>query len=105
MITYDEFSKLDLRVAEVINATEVEGVDKLLLLTIDVGSETKQIVAGIKKAYSPEQIRGKKIIVVNNLKPTKIRGILSNGMLLAASDGEPVLLTVDKPVKNGSKIS
>jgi len=104
MITYDEFSKLDLRVAEIIEAKEVEGADKLLQLTIDVG-EKKQIVAGIKTAYSPEDLVGKQIIVINNLEPAKIRGVESNGMLLAASDEEEiVLLTVDKPVKNGSKI-
>ncbi|MBU3905104.1 MAG: methionine--tRNA ligase subunit beta [Nanoarchaeota archaeon] len=103
MITYVEFSKLDLRVAEIKEAKEVEGADKLLELTIDVGEE-KTIVAGIKTAYSPEELIGKQIIVVNNLEPAKIRGVESNGMLLAATDGEPVLLTVDKPVKNGSKI-
>jgi len=103
MITYDEFSKLDLRVAEIKEAKEVEGADKLLQLTIDVGEE-KQIVAGIKTAYTTEELVGKQIIVVNNLEPAKIRGIESNGMLLAATDGEPVLLTIDKPVKNGSKI-
>lgn len=103
MITYDEFSKMELVVAEILEAEEVEGASKLLKLKIDVGEE-KTIVAGIKTAYSPEDLIGKQIIVVNNLEPAKIRGIESNGMLLAATDGEPVLLTVDKPVKNGSKI-
>lgn len=103
MITYDEFLKLDLRVAEIKEAKEVAGADKLLELTIDVGEE-KTIVAGIKTAYSVEELVGKQIIVVNNLEPATIRGVESNGMLLAATDGEPVLLTIDKPVKNGSKI-
>ena len=104
MITYDEFSKLDLRVAEIKEAKEIEGADKLLQLAIDIGEE-KQIVAGIKTAYTIEELVGKQIIIINNLEPAKIRGIESNGMLLAATDnGEPILLTIDKPVKNGSKI-
>lgn len=104
LITIEDFGKLELKVATVVEAEAVEGSDKLIKLQIDVG-EKKQIVAGIRKAYAPEELIGKQIIVVNNLQPAKLKGIESNGMLLAASDGEPVLLTVDKPVKNGSKIS
>ena len=106
MITYDEFAKLDLRVAEIKEVNEIEGADKLLKLTIDVGEE-KTIVAGIKAAYPPEELVGKQIIVVNNLQPVKLKGVESNGMLLAAlnENREPILLTVDKPVKSGSKIS
>ena len=104
MISYDEFSKIDLRVAEIIKVKEIEGADKLLQLIIDIGEE-KQIVAGIKTSYSREELIGKQIIVVNNLESAKIRGIESNGMLLAATEnGEPILLTIDKPVKNGSRI-
>ena len=103
MIKYDEFEKVKLKVAEIKAVEDIEGADKLYKLTIDVGEE-RTIIAGIKSAYSKEELIGKQIIVVNNLEPAKIRGVESNGMLLAASDGEPVLLTIDKPVKNGSKI-
>jgi len=104
LITIEDFGKVELKVATILEAEAVEGSDKLVRLQIDAGDK-KQIVAGIRKAYNPEELVGKQIIVVNNLQPAKLKGIESNGMLLAASDGKPVLLTVDKPVKNGSKIS
>ncbi len=104
MIKFDDFEKVKLKVAEIKTVEDVEGADKLYKMTIDVGEE-RTIIAGIKKAYTKEELIGKKIIVVVNLEPATIKGVKSNGMLLAASDGEPVLLTVDKPVKNGSKIS
>lgn len=104
LITIQDFGKVELKVATILEAEAVEGSDKLVKLQIDVG-EKKQIVAGIRKAYSPEELVGKQIIVVNNLQPAKLKGIESNGMLLAAVDNEPVLLTVDKKVKNGTKIS
>ena len=104
MITYDDFAKLELRVAEIKDVQEIEGADKLWKIIIDVGEE-KQIVAGIKQHYTKEELIGKQIIVVNNLEPAKLRGVESNGMLLAASDEDRVvLLTMDKKVKNGSKI-
>src|SRR5690554_1816779 len=84
-ITIDEFARLDLRVAKVISAEKVEGADKLLCLQIKVGAEERQIVAGIAKHYTPDELVGKEIVVVANLKPTKLRGVLSQGMLLAAS--------------------
>jgi len=104
MIKFDEFEKVKLKVAEIKTVEDIEGADKLYKMTVDSGEE-RTIVAGIKSAYTKEELVGKKIIIVANLEPAKIRGVKSNGMLLAASDGEPVLLTVDKPVKNGSKIS
>ncbi|MGB8658738.1 MAG: methionine--tRNA ligase [Candidatus Zixiibacteriota bacterium] len=105
-LTFEEFSKLDLRVAEVKEAERVKGADKLLKLKIDLGSEERQIVAGIAEQYSPEEMVGKKIVVVANLKPAKIRGIESKGMLLAAKDGAILsLVSLDKEVKGGSKIS
>jgi methionine--tRNA ligase beta chain len=97
-IEYTEFAKLELRVAKVLEARPHPNADKLLLLQIDVGDVQKQIVAGIRQHYTPEQLVGKEIIVVNNLKPTMIRGETSNGMLLAATSGERViLLTTDDP--------
>jgi methionyl-tRNA synthetase len=82
-----DFQKLDLRVAEVKQAEKVEGTDKLLKLQIDIGGEPRQIVAGIAQHYKPEELIGKKIVVVANLKPATIRGVESRGMLLAASAG------------------
>jgi methionyl-tRNA synthetase len=105
-VSFEEFSKIDFRVAEVKQAEKVKGADKLLKLKIDLGSEEREIVAGIAPAYPPEAMVGKKIVVVTNLKPAKIKGIESKGMLLAAKDGEILsLVAVDKDVKKGSKIS
>lgn len=97
-IAYEDFAKLELRVARVVEARPHPNADKLMLLQIDVGGETKQIVAGIRQHYAPEQLAGKLIVVVNNLAPAMLRGETSNGMLLAATSGERViLLTVDDP--------
>ena len=105
-VSFEEFSKLDFRVAEVRQAERVSGANKLLKLKIDLGSEEREIVAGIAEHYSPEEMVGKKIVVVANLKPVKIRGIESRGMLLAAKDGNLLsLVCLDKNVTAGSKIS
>lgn len=105
-ISYDEFAKMDLRVARVLEAAAVEGANKLLRLIIDLGAEQRQIVAGIAPHYTPEQLVGKTIIVVANLAPRKVRGVESNGMLLAAHDGEALrLVTTDIPAAPGSKVS
>ena len=105
IISYDEFKKIDLRVGKVVSAEEVSGTDKLLKLEISLGAETRTIVAGVKKHYSAEEILGKKIVVVTNLQPVKLRGIESQGMLLAAVDKDNVvLLTIDKDITEGSKI-
>ena len=105
MISYEDFSKLDLRVAEILEVKDHPNADKLYILKIKIGKEKKQIVAGIRKYYSKEELIGKKIVVVNNLEPAKLRGEESNGMLLAASDDKNiVLITTDKDIENGSKI-
>jgi methionyl-tRNA synthetase len=97
-IAYDVFAQVELRVAQVLEARPHPNADRLMLLKIDVGDEQKQIVAGIRQHYTPEQIVGKKIVVVNNLAPAVLRGEASQGMLLAATSGERVvLLTVDDP--------
>jgi methionyl-tRNA synthetase len=97
-ITYEDFAKLELRVARVVEARPHPNADKLVLLQIDVGDEQKQIIAGIRQHYASEQLVGKLIVVVNNLEPAMLRGETSNGMLLAATSGERViLLTVDEP--------
>ncbi len=101
-IAYDDFAKVELRVAKVLEARPHPNADKLLLLQVDVGDEPKQIVAGIRQHYTPEQLVGKLIVVVNNLAPAMLRGETSNGMLLAATSGERVvLLTVDDPACAG----
>ncbi len=95
-ISIDEFAKIELKTAEVIQAERVEGTDKLLKLQIKIGDEMRQIVAGIAEFYGEEELVGKMIVVITNLKPAVIRGIESNGMLLAASsDGSIVLVSVD----------
>jgi methionyl-tRNA synthetase len=95
-----------MRVAEVVEAERVKGTDKLLKLQISLGDEKRQIVAGVAEHYSPEKITGMKIIVVTNLKPVVIRGIPSNGMLLAATSGKKlVLLTPDGDLPAGAKVS
>jgi len=97
-IAYDDFAKVELRVALVLEARPHPNADKLLLLQVDAGDGPKQIVAGIRQHYTPEQLVGKRIVVVNNLQPAMLRGEASNGMLLAATSGEKVvLLTPDDP--------
>jgi tRNA-binding protein len=106
-IGYDDFAKLDLRVARVIEARPHPNADKLMLLQVELGDGVqKQIVAGIRAHYPPETLTGKLIVVVNNLAPAMLRGETSNGMLLAATSNEKViLLTVDDPeCLPGSKI-
>lgn len=99
MITYDDFAKIELRTAIVLSAERVEGSEKLLKLQLEVGSEQRQILAGIGKAYQPEALIGKTIIIVANLEPRKLMGQESQGMLLAADGGDgPVILTVDSSV-------
>ncbi len=106
VISYADFSKLDLRVALVEKAERVEGTDKLLKLGLKIGNEKRQIVSGIFPQYAPENMLNKKIIVIFNLEPRTIRGLESQGMLLAAQNGgELVLLTVDKDIADGSTIS
>jgi methionyl-tRNA synthetase len=105
MVTISDFQKLDLRVAEILSVDHVEGSDKLLVLQVDVGGRQVQLVAGIKGHYDEKKLPGKKIVVIANLDPAKIRGIESEGMLLAAVDGKKVsLVTVDKKVPVGAKI-
>jgi len=106
LVDISELKRLDLRIAHVKSATTVPGATKLLKLFIDIGGEERQIVAGVAEHYAPEELTGKNIVVVANLKPARIRGVDSNGMLLAATDGGRVIVLVpDKPAAPGSKIS
>jgi len=105
MISIDDVMKLDLHIAEIITAENHPNADKLLVLQITIGEERRQIVAGIKKYYSPEELVGKKIVVITNLEPVTLRGVQSQGMLLAANGNEQiVLLTPDKDVPSGTRI-
>ncbi len=105
MITFEDFQKIDLRVAKIIKAERIENSDKLLKLEIDLGNEKRTIVAGIGKKYSPEELMGQLIIVVANLEPKEIKGIKSEGMLLAAdSENGPVLIVPLEQVYVGTKV-
>ncbi len=102
----EDFLKLDLRLAKVLEAERVEGSEKLLKLRLSLGDEERTVVAGIAKFYSPEELVGKKILMLANLKPRKIFGIESQGMILALSDGERMsLLVPDRDMEEGSKAS
>ncbi|MED1471866.1 methionine--tRNA ligase [Bacillus salipaludis] len=104
-IAIDDFMKIDLRVAEVIQAEPVKKADKLLKLQLDLGYEKRQVVSGIAQYYKPEELVGQKVICITNLKPVKLRGELSQGMILAGSkDGQLSLATVDQTLPNGSKV-
>ncbi|MBO6237026.1 MAG: methionine--tRNA ligase subunit beta, partial [Schwartzia sp.] len=98
VITIDEFKKTELRVAEVVTAERVPKTDKLMKLTLTLGDETREVVSGIADVYTAEELVGKHVILVANLKPAKLRGIVSHGMVLAASDGEKLrLIETDMP--------
>jgi methionyl-tRNA synthetase len=104
-ISIDDFMKIDLRVAQVLHAEPVKNANKLLKLQLDLGYEKRQVVSGIAEFYKPEQLIGKKVICVTNLKPVKLRGELSQGMVLAGqTDGVLSLATVDENLPNGTKI-
>ncbi len=104
-ISIDDFAKVELKVGKVLECKPVEGAKKLLVSKIKIGKEVRQIVSGIASQYSPEDMVGKRVVVVTNLKPVKLRGVLSEGMILAASDGEVLsLLTPDKDIEDGSSV-
>jgi len=102
-ISIEEFAKVQMRVGQVLEAERVEGSRKLIKLRVDIGSEVRQVVAGIAGAYEPASLLNRKIILVANLKPAKLMGIVSDGMILAATDGDrPVLATFAEDVPNGA---
>ncbi len=105
MIAFDEFKKMDLRVGEILKAERVEGTDKLLKMEVDIGTEKRTMVAGVADVYSPEKLEGKKLIVIVNLQPAVIRGIESQGMLLAAEvEGKATIPFFDKDILTGAKV-
>ncbi len=106
-ITIDDFAKVDMRVGEVVSAERVPGAQRLLKVMVDIGTEVRQLVAGIAEQYAPETLVGMKVVVVTNLQPRKLRGVESNGMILAATVGEegrPVLCTFKEDVPKGAKL-
>jgi len=107
IVNFENWEKIDLRVGKIIEVEEIEGADKLYKLTIDIGSEKRIVCAGIKKYYSKEELKDKKIILFVNLSPRKLRGIESKGMILAAVDEENdkvILISPEKDIKIGSRI-
>lgn len=106
MITLKDFEKLELRIGEIISVEDIANADKLYRLDVDIGGKQIQLVAGIKPYYTKDELLGKKIVVLVNLQPIQIRGVFSEGMLLAAvNDNEVSLLTVDKDIEVGSKVA
>jgi tRNA-binding protein len=108
VIQFDDFAKIDLRVGTVVEATAHPNADKLLVLKIDLGDQTRQVLAGIRAFYSPESLVGKQVVVVANLAPRAMRGLESQGMVLAASTADRsavIVLSPEKPVPPGSKVS
>ena len=106
-ISYEDFEKLDLVVGEIIDVEEIPNADKLYKLTIDIGEETRIVCAGIKEYYSKDELKGKKIILLANLAPRKLKGIESQGMILAASTEnheEVVLISPESDIEVGSKV-
>ncbi len=106
-VSFDQFKELDLRIAKILEASRVEGSEKLLKLLIDMGDEKRQLIAGVGKVYEPESLIGREIVIVANLEPRTMMRFESQGMLLAAHDenGNPVLLMPEKETPSGSKIT
>lgn len=108
-VSFEDWSKLDLRVAQIKEVEDIEGADKLYKLSLDVGELGERVIcAGIKEHYEKDKLKNKQIIIISNLEPREMRGIKSEGMLLAAvseDHKEVVLLTPEKKVKNGNKVS
>ena len=103
MIPFEEFKKLSIKIARIKEVKDHPNADKLYILTIDLGTEEREVVAGIKKSYKPEELKEKLVAVVENIEPATIRGVESKGMVLAASDSEKiVVLSPDKDIAPGS---
>jgi methionyl-tRNA synthetase len=106
-ISIEDFAKVEMRVGEIVSAEPVAGAKKLTKLRVDIGTEVRQVVAGIAEYYTPEQLVGMKVVLVTNLQPRKLRGVESNGMIVAATVGaeeRPVLVTFKEDVPNGARL-
>lgn len=106
MITFDDWSKIDIRTGKIVSAEKVEGSDKLIKMKVDFGSEERQIVAGLAQQYGAEELKGKKTIFLFNLEPKRLRGLESQGMILVANsgDGKYSLLVPEGDVPEGTKL-
>jgi len=106
MVSYEDFKKLDIKIAKIVSVKAHSNADRLYVLDVDLGDETKQIVAGIRASYAEDELIGKHVVVVANLEPVAIRGEESNGMALAAaSDDGPILIVPEKDIPPGAKVS
>jgi methionyl-tRNA synthetase len=104
-IAIDEFARVDLRVALVTAVEPIKGADRLLKLEVDLGTETRTVVAGIAQHYQPSELLGKRVVIVANLAPAKLRGVVSHGMILAALDEHGLgVLTVDRDLPPGAQV-
>ncbi len=105
MVSIQEFQKLDMKVGEIISTEHVPNADRLYVLNVDIGGKQIQLLAGIRQQYTEDELKGKKIVVVANLDPATIKGVTSEGMLLAAEhEGNISLVTLDKDIPVGSKV-
>lgn len=105
MITIDDFAKLEFNIGTVLEASDIEGSERLLKLIVDLGEENpRQILSGIKQWYTPEDLRGKQFVFITNLEPRMMMGLESQGMILCAGDEKPIPLIPSEQVPNGSKI-
>ena len=106
MLSFDDFKKMDIRIAEILEVKDHPNADKLYLVKVRLAEEEREVVAGIKPYYTKEELKGKQVVLLTNIEPATIRGVESKGMLLAANDGNIIsVLTVDKPVKRGARVS
>lgn len=105
-VSFAEFKKLDLRVGRVLNVEDIAGLDKIYKLTVDIGEENpRTILAGVKEFLKPQDLEGKNIVVIVNLEPKEVRGVLSEGMLLAAEvDGKPTIVVPEEEVEPGTPV-
>ena len=106
MVSFEQFKEMDIRIGKVLEVENVEGADKLYMLTVDIGEETRKMIAGIKLWYDKEALIGKSVVVLANLEPKVIRGVESKGMLLATlRDNSLSILTTDRDAPPGSRVS
>ncbi len=105
MVSFDEFKKLSIKVAKVKEVKDHPNADKLYVIKVDIAGEEREVVAGIKKAYKPEELEGKLVVVLENMEPATIRGVESKGMILAASDSEKMaIICPDKDMPSGATV-
>lgn len=105
MLSFEDFKKIELRIGRVVSVEDHPNADKLYVMKVDLGNEERQLVAGLKKYYTANQLQGRLIVVVANLEPAVLRGVESQGMLLAAEHGdEVVIISPERPLPPGSKV-